>query len=392
MKKFIEYTQHLLNPGKKSDFPVKKEFDYTVGFIQPEMGNMEGIYRTLMPSMYLTTETTIRCIPVCITIYQDSLSINQKEILLRKEFAQACNHIVLPFTSLSQEENIKNLKEHNPKLKFSYYIDYNYYFMPDSYPFVNEFGGADNIANIEKNIILVDQVIVTNNSLRNFLLFELSKKEHIKGCKTIISYQPLFFDKGFTENITLVENKKRKKVRFGMVLNKTHFSDISFIKGILKELLKKHSGEIELVVLGWNGDHQGKNYLESLNIEYHESIKFFDYFNKLNELDVDCFIIPGKVNKFNETSRNYIKYIEFTRIGKPVICPDFEPYKSIIAHNDNGILCGDKESWLHELETFLSDRNKFEVIKDRAFNNVLDYEISEVDNIKKLMDIYELRD
>jgi glycosyltransferase involved in cell wall biosynthesis len=390
MKTYADYIQQIAKAKKISEWPTPKDFDYTVAFIQPELGTSEGVYRTFLPAMHLTVETSIRCLPVGTSIQQDSLTLNQKKYHITKDLAQACNHIVFPFTSLPLEESIKDLREHNPNLKFSYYIDYNYYYIPDSFPFVNEFGGAENIANIERNIVLVDQVIVTSKALENFLLLELSKKEHIKGCKTLIVTQPSFFDKSFTEEISPVEDKKRKKIRFGMVLNRSHFSDIAFIKGILKEFSKKHPGQIEYVVLGWNGEYQGKNYLDSLNIEYHEPVIFYDYFNTLNSLDIDCFIVPAKVNKFNDTSRNISKYIEFTRIGKPVICPDIEPYRSIITHNDNGVLCDNKESWLMELECFLSDRQKFNTIKDRAYNNVVDYEISDVDNLKKLMNIYEI--
>lgn len=255
MKRFADYIQQIIRAKTISEFPAKKGFDYTVAIIQPELGSAEGIYRSLLPAMHLTAGTNIRCIPVGISEQQNSLSINQKQFEIKRALAEICNHIVFPFTSLPLADTIKNLREINPKLKFSYYVDYNYYYTPDSYPFSNEYVGAEAIAIIENNISLMNQVIVSNRELYKFLSMELSKKDFIKGKGIDICYQPFFFDKGFTADLVPPETKTKTKTRFGLVLNQYHFNDLSFIKGILKEFQKKHP-EVEYVVLGWNGDYK----------------------------------------------------------------------------------------------------------------------------------------
>jgi glycosyltransferase involved in cell wall biosynthesis len=88
--------------------------------------------------------------------------------------------------------------------------------------------------------------------------------------------------------------------------------------------------------------------------------------------------------------KNIIKYYEFTRLNIPVICPDIEPYKEIVTHNDNGVLCSTKESWLFEMETFLKDKEKYNGLKDRAYASILESEISDPDNLKILMEVYEI--
>jgi glycosyltransferase involved in cell wall biosynthesis len=390
MKKLKLYIEQVRRASNIREYPVKKDFDYTVAFIMPELNSAEGVYRSLIPSFYLNDKTTIRAIPVGISEVTDSVSINEKDYTIKRGLAELSDHIVFPFLSYSLKNLIDDLRSINPALKFSYYIDYNFYFIPDSYPFVKEYSGADIIATIEHNITLVDQVIVSNKSLYNFLSSELSKKDHIKGCKTNICYQPLFYDKSIIPDPP-ADSKANAKTRFGMVMNQSHFSDLNFIKGILKEFLKNHSAKAEIVLLGWNGMYKGKNYLSGINIEYHPAVSFYDYFEKLYAMNIDCFIIPAKNNKFNDTSKNVVKFYEFTRMGKPVIVPDIEPYREIVKHNDTAVLCDSKESWMFEMETFLKDPDKYFGLHDRAYNSIIEKDISDSDNIKILMDLFEIK-
>jgi hypothetical protein len=392
MKKFKEYIEKLRWAKNISEFPVKKDHDYTVSFIMPEVNTSEGIYRSLLPSMHLNNQTTIRALPVGLSEQKQSISINQKDYAIKKGLAEISDHIVFPFVSYPLEPILSELKSINKKLKFSYCIDYNFYFLPDSYPFMNEYSSADAIASIEKNITLVDQVIVTNRSLYKYLHVELSKKENIKGCNTNICYHPLFYDKELIDEVNFPEEnpKKKGKKRFGLVMNQTHFPDLNFIKGILKEFLKTYSGQAEIVLLGWNGDYKNKNYLNNIEVEYHSFVPFFEYFQKLVDLNIDCFIIPAKPNKFNDTSKNIVKFMEFTRINKPVILPAIEPYKAIAINNDNAVLCDEKDTWKFAMEVFLKDPQKYDGLKDRAFVSIIENEISDPDNLKILMEIYEI--
>lgn len=387
MKKFKEYIEQIHKAKSIREFPLKKDTNYTVVFVMPEMNTTEGIYRSLLPSFYLNKLTTVRAIPIGMSEVKNSISINQKDYELKRNLIEIADHIVFPFVSYPLRPLIDQIKEIKPKIKVSYYIDYNFYFVPDSYPFVKEYSGAEMIAIIEDNIIATNQVIVTNTQFYNYLKLELSQKEHVKGSGTELCNQPLYYDKTLFPEVPEKKDKK-DKMRFGMVMNQYHFADLNYIKGILKEFLKSHSSKAEIVLLGWNGVHKGKNYLSNLSIEYHESVPFFEYFEKMNDLNIDCAIIPAKANKFNDTSKNLIKFYEFTRLGIPVIAPDTGQYKQAIQHNDNAVLCDSKESWLFEMETFLKDPDKYFGLQDRAYNSIIEKEISDKDNIEILMDIY----
>ena len=56
-------------------------------------------------------------------------------------------------------------------------------------------------------------------------------------------------------------------------------------------------------------------------------------------------LIPAKDNKFNETSKNYVKYLELAYLNVPVIAPAIKPYLDLISTNQNGFLCSEKEDY-----------------------------------------------
>ncbi|MCF8360732.1 MAG: hypothetical protein K9H26_18400 [Prolixibacteraceae bacterium] len=390
MKQLVEYIKKSKDAKKVSEFPVKKDYNYTVTFIQPEINTAEGIYRTIVPSMVLNTMTTIRSFVVGMSEKNESVSINEKDYVIKESLAKISDHIVFPFVSYPLSPIIEQLKKINKDLKFSYYIDFNYYYLPDSYPHSEQYAESDFIEIIEQNIIDVDQVIVTNRELYKFLHLKLSKKEKIKGCGTSIAHQKLFIDKSLYPKIGERKKDKKGKKRFGLVLNNTHFSDLSFLKGILKEFLKNNEAKAEIVVLGWNGMYKDRNYLNNINVDFHPEVSFYEYPEKLRDMEIDCFVIPAKVNKYNATSKNYIKFLEFSRLNIPVIAPNLPCYQDLIQHNGNAVLCDTKEEWRFELEIFLKDPAKYYGLADRAYASAIDYDIRDKSNLENIMEIYEI--
>ena len=266
MKEFAKYVERVEKARNLSEFPQVKGHEYTVLILQPEGGTTEGIYRSLLPALVLNRDTKIRCLPLGYSDHMESVSINEKAFELKTKAIEIANHIVFPFVSQPLKPIIDHCKEINPKVKFSYYIDFNYYFTPDSYPFANEYNKAEAIDIIEDNILHVDQAIVTNHPLYNFLYAQLSEKSQFKGCGTELTCQPLYFDKTLIpDDMARLKNSGKKK-RFGFVLSQKHFSDINYIKGVLKEFMEKHAAEAKLVFLGFNGVHKGKNYLSGIDI------------------------------------------------------------------------------------------------------------------------------
>jgi len=100
-------------------------------------------------------------------------------------------------------------------------------------------------------------------------------------------------------------------------------------------------------------------------------------------------MIPGKKTKFNETSKNYVKFLEFACLEIPVIAPAFDPYQSVIESNRTGFLAKDKEDFLFQIDTLIEDKDKFRgVLNFASAYATLDFNIASKDNIDLLAQIY----
>jgi hypothetical protein len=99
-------------------------------------------------------------------------------------------------------------------------------------------------------------------------------------------------------------------------------------------------------------------------------------------------LIPANKNTFNNTSKNFVKYLEFSHLNIPVLAPNIPPYSKIIKTNENGFLCDKKEDYFMQLEFLYTARQKFEKATDMAYTTASDYYITIDNNINILRTIY----
>lgn len=383
MKNFTAY----INAISQNPF-VSKEAKHTTAILMPELDTTEGIYRSLLPSYIFNGMPGYRMIIVGMT-QKIGISNNSKDFIITQQLIQESDHIVFPFVSFPLQPIIDEIKADKPAMKFSYYIDANYYLMPDSYPHAKEYKLAKRIDFIEANIKAVDQVIVINKSLKDYIADKLKERRPDMKFNTNIVWQPLFILPELMK--TDYENKSVEgKVKVLIIGDDYHFTDINFIKGILKDFKVKYKDTGEIHIIGFNGVRGDKNYLQGLDFEYHERVPYFRYFELIKHIAPDVLLIPANKNTFNNTSKNYVKYLELAYMNTPVIAPNIKPYNDLITTNKNGFLCDVKEDYFMQLEAMFNFREKFEDVLGHAYATAIDYDITVGGNIEILKKIYFL--
>jgi len=119
--------------------------------------------------------------------------------------------------------------------------------------------------------------------------------------------------------------------------------------------------------------HNKKSFCKIVNIErinhYNDSyIEFVRWITKNNRWDIG--IIPLEANKFNK-NKSYIKYLDYTALGLPVICSDIEPYKGVVENDINGLVVeNDSESWYEAIDRLIKDPYLRKRLSDMAFNDL----------------------
>lgn len=382
MKQFINYIETI------ATHPIiPKKAKMTTTILMPELDTTEGIYRSLLPAYVINgSEKDLRMLVVGISP-KTNTSVNQRDFDIKKELIDETDHFVFPFVSIPLRPVIEKLKDYKPSLKFSYYIDANYYLMPEAYPFAKEYKMKKMIEIIEDNIKAVDQVITTNNTLIDYIIARLKETHPGVTFGTDFKLQKLYVlpDIMKTEYTNEVIKGRIKALIIG---DEYHFSDINYILGILKDFKAKYKESFELTLLGWDGKRGEKNYMKDIPFKHYARTTYSNYFQTINHIAPSVLIISANVNKFNDTTKNYVKYLEFAQMNIPVVCPNIEPFKELITTNVNGFLCEDKDAYAFQMETMLSEPAKYEGVTGIAYATAKDYSITDPNNIKKLVTIY----
>jgi hypothetical protein len=382
MKDFIKYINAIIKE------PVfKKPAKRTTTILMPELDCTEGIYRSLLPAYILNSLDDYRVIVAGIS-ERTGVCINNREFYISAALIAESDHIIFPFVSFPLQPIIDDIRSMKADMNFSYYINANFYTMPDAYPHANEYKTAKMIEVIEANIKAVDQIIVTNEPLVNYITEKLAEKYPGVTFGTQPVIQPLFIrPELFKTNIAPVVTGK-SKVKLLIVGDESHFSDINYIKGILKDAKGKFKDALEIHIIGFDGNRGKNNYLKDLSFIHHERVPYFKYFELISHIAPTAILIPAQKNTFNNTSKNYVKYLEFAHQNITVLAPNLTPYSKIIKTNENGFLCEKKEDYLMQIEFLFSTPNKFDAALNLAYATAVDYNISLDNNINILKTIY----
>lgn len=373
-------------------FSIKKSAAKTTAILMPEMDTTEGIYRSILPSFVINNLIDNYRILIFGICQKMKISNNEHDFLITKEMINQTDHFVFPFVSYPLQPIIQSIKEIKNNVHFSYYIDFNYYTVMDSYPFANEYKVAKMVNVIENNIKEVDQVIVTNRALKDYIADKIIEKYPDEKFNTLITCQPLFIPTDIIKNYTLESNPKPDKIRVLIIGDEYQFSDFNFIKGVLKDFKTKYKEKIEIHIIGFDGKKGDKNYLQGLDFIHHDWVPYSKYFELIHSINPDCLLIPANDNLFNNTSKNYVKYLEFAILNIPVIATDIKPYSDLIKTNENGFLANKKEDYLFQLETLITSKEKFDAVLDFAYTTAFDYNIIADNNIEIIKQIYGFKE
>ncbi len=382
MKQFISYI------AAASKEPImRKKASMTTTILMPELDTTEGIYRSILPAYIINAvEKDLRLLIVGMSP-KTNVSHNAKDFQITAELMKETDHFVFPFVSFPLRPIVEFIKDINPSTKFSYYIDANYYLMQDAYPFAKEYNVKKMIEIIEDNIRVVDQVICTNDSLINYIIAKI--KENYPGVSfgTEFLYQRLYILPELMGKAAAAE-PVRGRIKALIIGDEYQFSDINHVTGLLRDFKAKYKDAFELTLIGWDGKRKDKNYMKDIDFIHYARQPFTLYFEAIRKIAPNVLIIPATKSKFNETSKNYVKYLEFAQMNIPVIAPNIAPYAALIHTNQNGFLCDDKEAYTFQLETMLSEPAKFENVLGVAYATAHDFNITDPVNIQKLKNIY----
>ena len=174
------------------------------------------------------------------------------------------------------------------------------------------------------------------------------------------------------------KRNKGDKVRIGVVGSVAYYHDFQIVEDVLTKL--DNDPRVQLVLFGLHDKKKRKvnkqvNKVHKREYAFWDTLKnveqapwcdMIDYFDTLNDLELDIMMIPRKDNYFNKCKSN-IKFLEASMCEIPVITNYFKdsPYEK-----DGDYVVWAKD-WLKDLERLITDKKLRRDIGKKAKQYVL---------------------
>lgn len=161
-------------------------------FVEPQLTS-KHLYKFILPFFSFYNEKVFTAI-TGLTKYDPFRQIVQLESTLNQKEILWANYIVFPFTTmdLSKENGLyEAIREVNPNCKIVFFVDFNYYELPDNHPHNELFTFKNIIENVELNILMSDFCFTNNIYLRGYLLKKFTQLVETKYSE--MEYIPVNF-------------------------------------------------------------------------------------------------------------------------------------------------------------------------------------------------------
>lgn len=157
--------------------------------------------------------------------------------------------------------------------------------------------------------------------------------------------------------------------RIGVLGTGTHAADFALVEGALRQILDRHAGKIEVLVMGMR---------PAAGAESHPAMRYLDfevdyegYAATLRGLGLHIACVPLQDNAFNRCKSN-IKWLEYSACGIAGIYSDVLPYRCV-RHGETGLLVANTESaWLEAIESLIEQPERRMAIAQAAQREVFE--------------------
>jgi glycosyltransferase involved in cell wall biosynthesis len=190
-------------------------------------------------------------------------------------------------------------------------------------------------------------------------------------------------------------------VRIGITGSVAMTSDVEALKPIVEHY--QNDPRVRLVLLSVPTPSSNQTFrdlyvdeydwLSKINIEWHPLCPADEYPDTLNELRLDCIIIPRYDSLFNRCKSN-LKFLENSMLEIPSICQSFPTHDSPYEINPEDakylLLAGGYNEFIFQIEKLINDKElRIKIGKDAKLYVENTYNINDEKNYKKWYNAYE---
>ena len=318
-------------------------------YVSPKM-NATGYYRMIAPALEINKTATHKAIITSIENHDFSTNLTEMVHQLDERLITWADYIIFPSLFSDVSYLFQAIKTLSPSVQLVMDVDRNYFAMPDSMPLSRKLTKGK-LKQLENNLGLVDLVTVANEPFQKFLQRFID--DRLPNANTLVQYQPSLVSRFGYEEMPPLSKNTSKKLRVGLI--KASEEDWLSLKGVLFEMRKTFGDKIEFIYFGklhsvWEVEKLFKEH----KVEIYPTVSFLDYFDTLNDLQLDVVLLPAVESLYNK-HQNHQLFMELSVFGVPVIASMHHPVKKLIDDGENGFLASEVPEWIKIVETLISN-------------------------------------
>ncbi len=322
-------------------------------YVAPSL-NSEGYYRMILPFLELGTLPEFETRVTSVTKWDFAKTYTIDNDTLKEEEIQWADYIIFPMLTKSYTYLFQAIRILNPKVCLVMDVTRQIHKIPKAHA-DHTIYTAEQQENLLKNILQMNMVTTAIPELRiiyqNWLWNCIQPKSRIE-----VYYVPNLISKiGFEGIKEPVTKPDKSTIRVGMIGSDRSASDYKYFKTVFKHIKEKYKDQVELVIFGWNGKNpKGSEALKGIDVTYHKSVSFLEYYQTLKNLRFDILLIPMRSLEYYKYAST-IQFLEAAAIGVPVVALRSSSFGDIIDDGKNGLLAWKLPEWEPALLRLIDD-------------------------------------
>ncbi len=328
----------------KEDLEIEKSSADIVRllYVSPLL-NSDGYYRMILPYLELGGVEGFETRVTSVTKWDFAKTFTISADKLQEEEIRWADYIIFPMLTGHYIYLFQAIRVLNPNVYLVMDVTRQIHKIPKAHPDYEVYKKEDQ-DQLFQNLLQMDIITTPIKKLcklyQEWLYTYAQKKLSIE----FFWLPSLISNIGF-EGITSLAKPNDNVIRIGMIGSAKSVAEYRYILPILKKIKEKYKEKIELIVFGWNGKNiEGIELLKEIDITYHKSVSFLDYYQTLKNLHFDLIIIPMRPLLYYAYA-NTILFLEAAAIGVPVLALEHSSYAELIEHEKNGLLAWKLPEW-----------------------------------------------
>ncbi|WP_299183744.1 glycosyltransferase [uncultured Aquimarina sp.] len=330
----------------RTDIPIEKSSYFTsrLLYVSPLL-NSDGYYRMILPFLELGTVKGFETRVTSVTKWDFTKKFTIGRDTIKEEEIRWADYIIFPMLTEDYIFLFKAIKVINPEVSLVMDITRQIHTIPKAHVDHDIYSKYDQVQLI-KNIAKMDIITTPFKELcklyREWLT--IYGQNHIEVFLLPSLISPIGF-----EGVSAIAKPQDDKVRIGMIGTIRAAKDFRYFLPLFKRIKETYKDKVELIIFGWDGKNpSGYESLKGIEITFHKSVSFLDYYQTLKNLHLDILLIPMR-SLLYYTYANTIKFLEAAAIGVPVIALAHSSFSYEIDDKQNGLLAWKLPEWEEKL-------------------------------------------